>query len=602
MEGLKQRFQAFMNNRWLVLVAAIWIQSCTASGYLFGSISPIIKSSLNYNQRQLSLLGVAKNVGVSVGFLAAFLCEILPSWCSLLLGALHNFIGYGLLWLIVTGKVPALPLWAMCVLICLGNNGDTYINTAVLVSCVQNFPKSRGPVVGLVQGFVALSSAILTQIYTTINFSDQASLIFMLAVGPTIVVFALMFIIRPVEGHKQMLPSDDSRFAFIYSVCFLIAPYLMAITLLEGLVTVSHNLVTAFTVVLFLLLFIPIVVTFRKEPSDPAREVLLPKSEQREAGNSDQNAREHGVVCSEVKDDKSKEVDSLLLRGPRIGEDFTLMQALITAELWLIMLSLLLGTGSGLTVIDNLGQMSQSLGYDNAHIYVPMIGISSFFGRVGGGFVSEIIARDHAYPRPIAIAVAQLVIGVGHVSFAMGWPGAMYIGTLLVGLGFGAHWAIVPTIASELFGLKKFGAFYNFLNLVKPVGTLVFSGVIVSSIYDREAEKQAHQHHLQGSIFSGKSGVDEPPTCKGGTGIELGGRNDQCRLGTGGRCGGIVHRVVAGDDVPVAVEDEDDRVWKHVHQWDSHLDSRHYIFPRGHHLDHGSRSLILKGWCSTLKS
>ncbi|KAL4352506.1 hypothetical protein GQ457_06G040760 [Hibiscus cannabinus] len=301
---MEQRFQAFMNNRWLVLVAAIWIQSCNAS------------------RKIISWDGVAKDVGVSVGFLAAFLCEILPSWCSLLLGALHNFIGY-----VRTSDVQSCISMQMCVLICVGNNGDTYIITAI-------------------------------------NFPDQASLIFMLAVGPTMVVFALMFIIRPVEGDRQVLPSDGSRFAVIYSVCFLIAPYLMAITHLEGLVTVSHNLVTVFTVVLFLLLFIPIIVTFREEPSGPAREVLLLKTEQREAG-----ARQHEVVCSEVEDDKSKEVDLLLPRGPRIGEDFTLMQALITAELWLIMLSLLLGTGSG---------------YDNAHIFVPMIGISSFFGRVGG--------------------------------------------------------------------------------------------------------------------------------------------------------------------------------------------------------------------------
>ncbi|KAK9039619.1 hypothetical protein V6N11_014815 [Hibiscus sabdariffa] len=464
---MEQRFQAFMNNRWLVLVAAIWIQSCTTSGYLFGTISPIIKTSLNYNQRQLSLLGVAKNVGVSVGFLAAFVVFFAPR-------CLAQFY-----W-----------LWFALVDCYWESSSFAFVGYVRLNMSRKQWRHLHN------YGRTSFLCAKLSQ--------KQGS-----SVGPTMVVFALMFIIRPVERDRQVLPSDGLRFAVIYSVCFLIAPYLMAITLLEGLVTVSHNLVTVFTVVLFLLLFIPIVVTFREEPSGPAREVLLPKTEQREAG-----ARQHEVVCSEVEDDKSKKVDSLLPRGPQIGEDFTLMQALITAELWLIMWSLLLGTGSGLTVIYNLGQMSQSLGYDNAHIFVSMIGISSFFGRVGGGFVSEIIARDHAYPRPITIAVAQLVIGVGHVFFAMGWPGAMYIGTLLVGLGFGAHWAIVPTIASELFGLKKFGAFYNFLNLVKPAGTLVFSGVIVSGIYDREAEKQAHQHHLQqqipGSIFSGLSGVDEP--------------------------------------------------------------------------------------------
>ena len=127
--------------------------------------------------------------------------------------------------------------------------------------------------------------------------------------------------------------------------------------------------------------------------------------------------------------------------------------------------------------------------------------------------------RDYAYPRPVAMAVAQLVMAVGHVFFAMGWPGAMHIGTLLIGLGYGAHWAVVPAAASELFGLKKFGALYNFLTLANPAGSLVFSGVIASSIYDREAEKQAHQHHIQpqisGAIFSGMFAQDEPLKCEG---------------------------------------------------------------------------------------
>ncbi|KAK6256255.1 hypothetical protein SCA6_017560 [Theobroma cacao] len=112
MGRLKERFQAFVNNRWLVFVAAMWIQSCAGIGYLFGSISPVIKSSLNYNQRQLAKLGVAKDLGDSVGFLAGSLSEILPLWGALLVGAVQNLVGYGWVWLIVTGRVPVLPLWA----------------------------------------------------------------------------------------------------------------------------------------------------------------------------------------------------------------------------------------------------------------------------------------------------------------------------------------------------------------------------------------------------------------------------------------------------------------------------------------------------------
>ncbi|KAL1151521.1 hypothetical protein V6Z11_A09G047800 [Gossypium hirsutum] len=506
MAGLKERFQAFVNNRWLVFVAAMWMQSCTGPGYIFGSISPVMKSSLNYNQRQLSKLGVAKDLGGSVGFIAGSLSEILPLWGVLLVGALQNLIGYSSLWLIVTGKVPVFQLWAMCVLIFVGNNGETYFNTAALVSCVQNFPKSRGPVVGILKGFAALSGAILTQIYTMINFPDQASLIFMVAVGPTMVVFALMFIIRPVGGHKEVRPSDGLSFTVVYSVCLLLAAYLMAIMLLEDLVSVSHNLITVFTLILFVPLFIPIVLSFCEEYRDPAEE----------------DTREHEVVSSEFKDENHEEVDSLVVpegqkriaqlqaklfqaatvgavrvknrKGPHRGEDFTLMQALTKADFWLIMFSLLLGSGSGLTVIDNLGQMSQSLGYDNTHIFVSMICIWNFIGRVGGGYISEIIVRDHAYPRPIVIAVAQLVMAVGHVFFAMGWPGAMYIGTLLIGLCYGAHWAIMPATVSELFGLKKFGAFYNFLNLANPAGMLAADESLNCEGYPFPREFQMNLH------------------------------------------------------------------------------------------------------------
>ncbi|KAK8673423.1 hypothetical protein V6N13_111761 [Hibiscus sabdariffa] len=547
MGKMKEGVQAFVNNRWLVFVAAMWIQSCAGIGYVFGSISPVIKSSLSYNQRQLSKLGVAKDLGDSVGFLAGSLSEILPLWGALLVGALQNLVGYGWVWLIVTGRAPVLPLWAMCILIFVGTNGETYFNTAALVSCVQNFPKSRGPVVGILKGFAGLSGAILTQVYTMINFPDQAALIFMVAVGPAMVVIALMFIIRPVGGHRQVRPSDGLSFTFVYSVCLLLAAYLMGVMLLEDLVDVSHTVVIIFTVILFLLLLVPVVIpiklSFCDEPRDVVEEALLPKPEQQAAEKSEQDE----VIFSEVEDEKPKDVDLLPAserhkriaqlqaklcqaaaegavrvkrrRGPHRGEDFTMMEALIKADLWLIFFSLLLGSGSGLTVIDNLGQMSQSLGYDNTHIFVSMISIWNFLGRVGGGYLSEIIVRDYAYPRPISLAVAQIVMAVGHVFFAMGWPGAMHIGTLLIGLGYGAHWAIVPAAASELFGLKKFGALYNFLTLANPAGSLVFSGVIASGIYDREAEKQAHQRHIStqisGSILSGMFAVEEPLKCEG---------------------------------------------------------------------------------------
>nr|GMC55673.1 protein NUCLEAR FUSION DEFECTIVE 4-like [Ipomoea batatas]GMD02692.1 protein NUCLEAR FUSION DEFECTIVE 4-like [Ipomoea batatas] len=548
---LKEKVNSFFSNRWLVFVAAMWIQTCAGIGYLFGSISPTIKSTMGYNQKQLSSLGVAKDLGDSVGFLAGTLSEILPLWAVLLVGVAQNFVGYGWVWLIITGRLPALPLWAMCVLIFVGTNGETYFNTAALVSGVQNFPKSRGPVVGILKGFAGLSGAILTQIYTLIHSPDHASLVFMIAVGPAIVIISLMFFIRPVGGHRQIRSTDGSSFTFIYSVCLLLAAYLMGVMLVEDLVNVSNTIVMIFTIVLFILLLVPIVipifVTCNQEPSVPVEEPLLSEAPKQDPGKSEQDVTQE-IIFSELEDEKPKEVDLLPAserhrriaqlqaklaqaaaegavrikrrRGPHRGEDFTLMQALIKADFWIIFFSLLFGSGSGLTVIDNLGQMSESLGYENTHVFVSMISIWNFLGRVGGGFFSEIIVRDYAYPRHASMAIAQVIMAVGHFFFAMGWPGAMYVGTLLVGLGYGAHWAIVPAAASELFGLRNFGALYNFLTLANPGGSLVFSGLIASGIYDREAEKQAQAtpHNSQtnlGSVLSTVLTADETLKCTG---------------------------------------------------------------------------------------
>lgn len=111
--GLHEKTKSFFNNRWLVFVASMWVQSCSGLGYLFGSISPVIKKSMGYNQRQIAMLGVAKDIGDAIGFIPGSLCEIAPIWVVLFIGAVQNFVGYGLVWLTTTHTLPELPLWVV---------------------------------------------------------------------------------------------------------------------------------------------------------------------------------------------------------------------------------------------------------------------------------------------------------------------------------------------------------------------------------------------------------------------------------------------------------------------------------------------------------
>lgn len=549
-------------SRWLVLVASFWVQACAGIGYAFGSFSPLIKSSLGYNQQKINILGNAKDIGDAIGLVSGYLCEILPVWCIYLIGALQNLIGYGWLWLIVTKRVATLPFWAVCILIFIGTNGETYFNTASLVTNVRNFPKSRGHVVGLLKGFTGLCSAIFTQIYTTFFAPDVAAYLFIVAVGPTMVACFVMFIVRPIK----VKPGDSTRsesigFTFIYADCLVVAAYLMGVMILQDFVTVSFSVSLTFTLILFFLILLPLATPIvswlvrknsptstsnrsqevSRPPVPPPRvveekdlEVPLLPEEQMPLSDVGFTSKDLGqpyfgpgsragsftgsVDFSEMEDEKPTEIDLLpepikkqrlmeirkrivfaaaegavrvkRKRGPRRGEDFTLIQAFIKADFWLLFFALVCGSGTGLTAIDNMGQMSESQGYENSSVFVSMLSIWNFLGRLIGGSASEVLARTYGLPRSWALAISQFLMAIGNILFAMAWPGTLYVGTLLVGIGYGSHWGIVPPILSELFGLKNFGMIYNFHIMSSPVGSLFFSGFLAGYLYDLEAAKQ----------------------------------------------------------------------------------------------------------------
>ncbi|CAM6040907.1 unnamed protein product [Sphagnum compactum] len=513
------------NNRWFVLVAAIWLQACAGIGYMFGAISPVMKTSLGYNQKQINRLGVAKDIGDSVGLLAGTLCDVLPPWALILLGAVQNFVGYGWLWLTVTRRVAPLHFALICVVICFGTNGESYFNTAALVACVRNFSENRGPIVGILKGFAGLSGAIFTQIYAATVAPEQSSLILMVAVIPAVVAILVMFVLRHVPSDGQNLAAQSQNFRFLYGVCLALAAYLFATILIQDMAHVSYAVSVAIACGLLFLLSLPLLLPFKaafgQQFAVTSLEVPIPER----TSDKDIEALQAPLLGQDgiysIPEDQVDEAEGAVKfkrrRGPRRGEDFTMKQAAVKADFWLLFFGLVCGAGSGLMVIDNLGQISQSLGYANPHIFVSMISIWNFLGRLGGGYVSEIIAREYVLPRPILMAAAQAGMALGHVLLAIACPGSLYIGSLLVGLGYGSHWSVVPATASELFGLKNFGILYNVLCVANPVGSLVFSGLIAGTLYDREAQKQRGLNTLANSVANHQlaTTVDDALLCEG---------------------------------------------------------------------------------------
>jgi hypothetical protein len=345
----------------------------------------------------------------------------------------------------------------MSVLLWIGGNSATWFNTAVLVTCMRNFPNSRGTVVGILKGFVGLSAAIFTQIFSSLLSSDPNALLLLLAIGPTVVSLAAMLFIRPVPPKAQQVldPEEHTNFHYITGVCIALAFYLLAATCLEDFFILPPLVPKLFTAVMVLFLVTPLVIPIKAlmpeccgagsfEPADEEsfdiNEPLLIaatsvgkeqqqqvssaadpeplRSEMQDSGhrgsdietlkvtqvsptaaaqNGSKEQQNGGGVIISNNQDNGDDAELLLAVGegavrrkrPRRGQDFKLKQALVKADFWLLFFTFFCGVGTGVTALNNLGQIGEAQGYFNVDIFISLISIANFLGRLGGGSLSE---------------------------------------------------------------------------------------------------------------------------------------------------------------------------------------------------------------------
>ncbi|KAH9316721.1 hypothetical protein KI387_025348 [Taxus chinensis] len=503
-------------RKWLGFGASICVQAFAGNTYAFPNYSPTLKKVMHYNQLQLNNLGVAKDLGENVGLIAGLVCNKLPPWVLLSIGAFNGLVGYGVLWLASTGRIPPLPYWQMCVALGIGANSSTWFNTAVLLTCMRNFPHSRGTVVGILKGFVGLSGAIFSQLSTAIFPDNPIMVLFLLAVAPTIVSLVAMHFIVPVKPTAGCGddPDEQEHFVFIIVTCIGLAIYILGVTILDNFVSLRGGFTSkVIAVVMLTFLAVPLLIPSRiyvgnlakwnKWPISthmrgPASEPLLKAERPRRDVENDSSTSSLKDMASQSGGGESEE--SLfavaygafwrLKKGPRRGQDFKLKQALVKADFWLLFFSFLCGVGSGVTAINNMGQLAEAQGYSDVSMFISLIGVWNFLGRLGGGALSECFVRAKGIPRTIWMATAQGLMLIAHLLFASAIPGSLHAGSAILGICYGAQFTVMVPTASELFGLKHFGIIFNFITLGDPLGSFLFSGWLAGTLYDREAERQ----------------------------------------------------------------------------------------------------------------
>ncbi|KAL3845974.1 hypothetical protein ACJIZ3_003377 [Penstemon smallii] len=482
-------------SKWLATIASIWIQCSCGASYAFGIYSPILKSSQGYDQSTLETISVFKDIGANAGVLSGLLYSVVVSrphghetpsllrrpWVVLFAGAIQCFAGYFFMWLAVTGAISRPNVPVMCLFMFLAAHAQTFFSTANVVTGVQNFPDYSGTIVGIMKGCLGLSGAILIQIYQALFAGKPSNFLLMLAILPTSLTLALMFLVR--FQHTQHSKDDKTHLNGFSLIAMIVATYLFFLIVLEN-VFPSSQWQRAFALAILLVLLaspIHIVIKARKDNITRLSNAFPTLKTPLINDSIPENCIDvHKATTSEDVID--------------VGEELNLVQAMCTLKFWLLFVAMLCGMGSGMATINNISQIGESLGYTlrERSTLVSLWSIWNFLGRFGAGYMSDVFLHRKGWARPLVMTLTLATMTAGHIIIGSGFPGNLYVGSVIVGVCYGSQWSLMPTITSEIFGVQHMGTLFNTIAVASPLGSYIFSVRVIGYIYDKERSEMGN--------------------------------------------------------------------------------------------------------------
>ncbi|CAK4082205.1 unnamed protein product [Aphanomyces euteiches] len=163
--------------------------------------------------------------------------------------------------------------------------------------------------------------------------------------------------------------------------------------------------------------------------------------------------------------------------------DITLLPLLRTARFWYLFVSVLVGVGAPLFVMNNLSFLVESNHGDMSQVsaLVLLFSLVNLLGRFVMGAVSD--AFVSTIPRSRFLSGSIIFVGVTQLLFIVVPVTYIVVPVVLTGLAEGCVFGLFPVLTRELYGARHFGKNYGLIGLANAVGFPLILGPLSSALY-----------------------------------------------------------------------------------------------------------------------